>query len=207
MAIDIAWLEKNIINRPLSASERQALSCIQETAVATGQKIITEGQPGGTLEIMYSGRAKVEDNNRYEGRITLAEIEPGTLFGELTFLNKKRRTADVTALEPCEVYSLTQDAFTGLMQNQHELAYAILAAIMERQTNVIMSQRVTLAPLLRTLKEKAHKLPLFIKIAPVIFIILYIVAFFLIPSKSSYNTGTSQPATQSSAPATTPNKR
>ena len=120
MAIDIAWLEKNIINRPLSENEKRALSCINEANIAAGAKIITEGQPGGTLEIMYSGRAKVEDNNRYEGRITLAEIEPGTLFGELTFLNRKRRTADVTAMEPCVIYSLTQDAFTGLMQSQHE---------------------------------------------------------------------------------------
>ncbi|GAV19275.1 DNA-binding transcriptional dual regulator Crp [Mariprofundus micogutta] len=183
MSIDTAWLEKNILNRALSANEKQALSCVNTTTVAKGEKIITEGQPGGTLEIMYSGRAKVEDNNRYEGRITLAEIEAGTLFGELTFLNKKRRTADVTALEDCVVYTLTQDDFTSLMQNQHELAYAILAAIMERQTSVIMSQRVTLAPLLRTLKDKAKKLPLFIKLAPVIFILLYISGFLYISWK------------------------
>ncbi len=183
MAIDFAWMEEKIINRALSENERQALSCIKTTAVATGAKIITEGQPGGTLEIMYSGRAKVEDNNRYEGRVTLAEIEPGTLFGELTFLNKKRRTADVTALEACVVYSLTQDDFTSLMQNQHELAYAILAAIMERQSSVIMSQRVTLAPLLRNLKDKAKKLPLFVKLAPLIFILLYISGFLYISWK------------------------
>lgn len=183
MSIDFTWLEENIVKRTLSSSERAALQCLEEKKFASGEKIIAEGQTGGTLEILRSGRAKVEDNNRYEGRITLAEINAGTLFGELSFLNNKRRTADVSALEDCVVYTLNKANFTSMMQNHNELAYTILTAIMERQTSVIMSQRVTLAPLLRTLKDKAQKLPLFIKVAPVIFIILYIAAFSYISWK------------------------
>ena len=183
MAIDTSWLAETILKRELTAAEKSALECLSVNNFAAGEKIITEGQAGGTLEIMRSGKAKVEDNNRYEGRVILAEIEAGTLFGELSFLNSKRRTADVTALENCVIYRLKQDDFTELMKNHHELAYSILTAIMERQTSVIMSQRVTLAPLLRTLKDKAQKLPLFIKVAPVIFIILYIMAFFFISWK------------------------
>ncbi|ATX82416.1 cAMP-binding domain of CRP or a regulatory subunit of cAMP-dependent protein kinases [Mariprofundus ferrinatatus] len=183
MAIDISWLEKNILKREVTAAERSALDCITVSNFSAGEKIITEGQAGGTLEIMRSGKAKVEDNNRYEGRVILAEIESGTIFGELSFLNSKRKSADVTALEDCVVYDLKQEDFTELMKNHHELAYTILTAIMDRQTSIIMSQRVTLAPLLRNLKEKAKKLPLFIKVAPVVFIILYILAFFYISYK------------------------
>ena len=123
MSVDMAWLEENIIKRTLSDSERQAFACIQEKIFASGEKIITEGQQGGTLGIMRSGRAKVEDNNRYEGRVTLVEIEPETLFGELAFLSDRRRTADVTALEDCVVYTLSKDDFTQIMKNHHELAY------------------------------------------------------------------------------------
>jgi len=183
MAIDVSWLEKSILKRELTTSERNALNCLTITNVPANEKIITEGQAGGTLEIMRSGKAKVEDNNRYEGRVILAEIEAGTIFGELSFLNNKRRTADVTALEACVIYTLAQDDFTELMKNHHELAYSILTAIMDRQTSVIMSQRVTLAPLLRNLKEKAQKLPLFVKVAPLVFIVLYILAFMYISWK------------------------
>lgn len=183
MAVDISWLEKSILKRELTASERSALNCLTVSNVTSGKKIITEGQAGGTLEIMRSGKAKVEDNNRYEGRVILAEIEAGTIFGELSFLNNKRRSADVTALENCVIYTLAHDDFTELMKNHHELAYTILTAIMDRQTSVIMSQRVTLAPLLRSLKDKAQKLPLFIKVAPLVFIVLYILAFFFISWK------------------------
>ena len=74
MAVDIKWIEENIIKRALTDSERQALGNIKENTYVSGEKIIEEGQQGGTLEILRSGRAKVEDNNRYEGRVTLVEI-------------------------------------------------------------------------------------------------------------------------------------
>ena len=180
MSVDMAWLEENIIKRTLSDSDRLALACIQERTFASGEKIIVEGQQGGTLGFMRSGRAMVEDNNRYEGRVTLVEIEPGTLFGELAFLSDRRRTADVTALEDCVVYTLTKDAFTLLMKDHHELAYSLFNAILERQTSVIMSQRITLAPFLRELNSKAKKLPLFVKLVPVIFILIYFTSLIFV---------------------------
>lgn len=183
MAVDIDWLEKNLIKRDLSDDERTALECIEEVTVAAGEKILAEGEEGGTLSIMRAGKAKVEDNNRYEGRVTLVEIEEGTVFGELAFLNNRRRTADVTALEDCRVYKLSQDNFAELMRNQQPLAYEILTAIMERQGNLIMSQRVTLAPYLRQLREKAQGIPLFIKVVPLVFIALYTLGFFYISWK------------------------
>jgi CRP-like cAMP-binding protein len=125
----------------------------------------------------------VEDNNRYEGRISLAKLEEGALFGELTFLNNRTATADVTALEDCVVYKLSQHDFSGFFHNQQQLAYQIFTIILEHQSSVIMSQRVTIAPMLRKLKNRAQKLPMFIKIAPVVFLIIYIVAFLLIPEK------------------------
>ncbi len=173
MSVDMAWLEENIFKKELPDSKRQALACLKEVTFASGEKIIEEGQAGGTLEIMRSGRAKVEDNNRYEGRVTLTEIEPGTVFGELAFLSNRSRTADVTAMEECVVYSLSQDDFTQLMKHHHELAYAILITILERQTSVIMSQRITIAPILRRLNDKTNKLPLIVKLVPIIFTLIY----------------------------------
>jgi len=185
MTIDIIkWIEDKVINSPLSDAEGDALrSCLKERTVKSNEKIIAERQPGGTLEILFSGKAKIEDNNRYEGRVTLAEVESGALIGELTFLNGRTRTADVTAIEDCIVFSLSQSDFTELMKRHHELAYKILAVIMAHQTNVIMSQRVTLAPMLRQLKDKAASLPMWAKVAPALFVLLYIIGFTYISYK------------------------
>lgn len=172
MSVDMTWLEK-VFKRTLSDSDRQALACLNEITFASGEKIISEGEPGGTLEIMRSGRAKVEDNNRYEGRITLIEIEAGTVFGELAFLSNRCRTADVTAMEECVIYTLSQEDFTQMMKHHHELAYAILVAILERQTSIIMAQRITLAPALRRLNDRTNKLPLFVKLVPILFTLVY----------------------------------
>lgn len=183
MEINTSWLGESILKRELTPSEKDALSCMTVSSFSAGEKIISKGQSGGTLEIMYSGKAKVEDNNRYEGRVTLAEIEGGTIFGELSFLSNRHRTADVTALEDCVVYTLKQDDFTELLKTHHDLTCAILTAIMERQSSVIVSQSITLGPMLRNLKEKTKKLPMFIKVAPIVFIIAYIVAFLYISWK------------------------
>jgi CRP-like cAMP-binding protein len=183
MEIEMAWLENKVLHRTLTPDERSSLACLQQLSFKTGERIISEGQPGGVLYILRSGKVNVEDNNRYEGRISLAELEEGALFGELTFLNNKAATADVTALEDCIVYKLSQNDFSGFFRNQQQLAYQIFTIILEHQSSVIMSQRVTIAPMLRKLKNRAQGLPMFVKIAPIIFLIIYIVAFLLIPGK------------------------
>ncbi|MFQ5581299.1 MAG: cyclic nucleotide-binding domain-containing protein [Mariprofundaceae bacterium] len=183
MSIDMKWLEQQVLLRELASEERTALKCLQEEAFSAGQKIITEGQPGGMLYILRSGKASVEDSNRYEGRINIADVEEGALFGEMTFLNNQMATADVTASEDCVVYKLSHTDFSDLMREQQQLAYSIFTLILNHQSKVILSMKVRLMPMLRNLKKKAAKLPLAIKLLPVIFILLYILAFFYISWK------------------------
>lgn len=182
MSIDFDWLEKNVVLRELSADERAALDCVKVSNFTTGQAIITQGQPGGTLYLLRSGKASVEDNQN-GNRMRLADVVEGDCFGALTFLNGKPTTAEVLAHQDCEVYSLDHDDFSNLMRDQQKIAYEIFTHILEHQSQVITNMRAELLPVLRRLKEKADSLPLFIKLLPILFIIAYIVAFFMISSK------------------------
>ncbi len=182
MSIDIAWLEKNILKRKLTPDERTALKCMKVSTFTTGQTIISQGQPGGTLYLLRSGKASVEDN-KDGNRMRLADVGEGDCFGALTFLNGEPTTAEVLAQQDCEVYSLAHDDFSDLMHSQQEIAYAIFTYMLEHQSRVINSMRDKLLPMLRKLKEKAESLPLFVKLFPVIFIILYILAFIYISWK------------------------
>jgi len=183
MSIDWTWLEEKVLQRKLTEDERKALACLSEEQFAAGQKIITQGQPGGMLYILRSGRVGVEESDRYEGRINIANIEEGGIFGELTFLNNQPTTADVTASEDCVVYKLSHGDFSALMRTQQQLAYSVFTFILNHQSRVIQSMRLRLVPMLRQIKDKAAKLPLTIKLLPVIFILLYILAFFYISWK------------------------
>lgn len=177
MAVDFNWLEENIIGRSLTAEEREALGCLKERRCVAGEKIMVEGEPCGSLVIVRSGRAKVEDSNRDEA--SPAEVESGSLLGELTLLNNRRRTTDVTALEACVVYSLMHDDFTRMMKEHHELACAILSARVDHQAGIIMSQRRTLAPVLCDLKRQVEWRKQLLRELPMLIALALYVAVFL----------------------------
>jgi len=182
MSVDIIWLEKEVLKRELTADERDALTCVEVNSFTTGQTIMTQGQPGGRLYLLRSGKASVEDNKN-GNRMHLADVNEGECFGALTFLNGEPTTAEVLAQKNCEVYSLAHDDFSILMRDQQDIAYAIFTHMLEHQAQVIISLRTELLPMLRKLKEKAESLPLFIKLFPIIFIIAYVLAFFYISWK------------------------
>jgi len=182
MAMDFDWLEKSIAKRKLTTDERAALECVQATTYTVGQTIMAQGQPGGTLYLLRSGKASVEDNQN-GNRMHLADVVEGECFGALTFLNGEPAMAEVLAQQNCEVYSLAHDDFSGLMRDQQDIAYAIFTHMLEHQAHVIKSMREALLPVLWKLKKKAEGLPLFVKLFPLFFIIAYILAFFYISYK------------------------
>ncbi|GAV19524.1 DNA-binding transcriptional dual regulator Crp [Mariprofundus micogutta] len=178
MAIDFAWLGNKVLGRELTEPECGLLaSMVNETAYASGDTIISTGQDGGVLHIMRSGNAKVEVYKEGEERVTVADIDEESIFGELTFLNNNPATADVIATQDCVVYKLSrQDLASVTTAGQPQLAYLFFSAIMERQTGVILEQRVTLAPELRN--QNNQGMPVFAKIviAAVLLGIVYIIA-------------------------------
>lgn len=182
MSIDFTWLEKTVVMRTLSADERAALKCMKISNFRTGQAIIRQGQPGGTLYLLHSGKASAEDNQN-GNRMRLGDVVEGDCFGAITFLNGKPTTAEVLAHQDCEVYSLDHDDFSILMQDQQTIAYEIFTHILEHQSQIITEMRAEMFPILRKIKQKADSLPLVIKLLPIIFITLYVLAFFYISWK------------------------
>jgi len=166
MAVDVGWLESGILGRKLSANESDLVTAIvDEENYSSGETIISSGQKGGVLHIMRSGSANVEviNDENNEKRIQLAEIKAGNLFGELTFLTNNAATADVIATQDCVVYKLPQERLVSVMNKGEDgLAYLFFSAIMERQSGVILEQRVTLAPELRNRKNSG--MPIFAKV-------------------------------------------
>ena len=182
MSIDIKWLEENVLKRTLTQEEREAIQCIQVKSYNTWDKIIEQNQPGGTLYVLRSGTADVEDNNGKD-RVKIANIKEGTMFGLTSFMSDDNTTAEVTAKESCTVYELTKQDFCGLMRNHQNLAFTILNRVLNNQSKVIRAMNAQMIPILRNLAKKANSLPLFVKLFPIFFIIAYVLAFFYISWK------------------------
>ena len=178
----MAWLEREVLKRELTEDERDALQCVQVHSYKAWEKIIEQNQPGGTLYIFRSGKASVEDTNG-ENRVCIADIEEGTMFGEMSFMSDDKTTAEVISKEACVVYQISRADFSALMRDQQALAYTIMCQIFNNQANIIREMNSQLIPILYNLKKKANSLPLFVKLFPLFFIVAYMLAFFYISWK------------------------
>lgn len=137
MAIDFKWLEDQVLLRKTDAGEQALLiSIIEERVYEPGDVIMQQGQPGGLLCLLRSGRADISCLS--EGKeVHLSAAGEGYLFGEMTFLTGEDVSATVTALEPSVVYQIDRTGYSELMLNNQELVYALFAYILVHSANVI----------------------------------------------------------------------
>ncbi|HEY7874937.1 MAG TPA: cyclic nucleotide-binding domain-containing protein, partial [Actinomycetota bacterium] len=87
---------------------------------APGEDVVRQGDPGEKLYIITQGQADVlVRTGRVERRVNT--VKTGDYFGEYALLTGEERTATVRATAPMEVYSLSKDEFTGLVESDAKL--------------------------------------------------------------------------------------
>ncbi len=95
--------------------------------LAPGDVLIKEGDPGGTLYVLETGRLRVERDG-----VTLASIQsPGALVGEMSVLLGTENTATVRAEKPTTV-RVVKDA----------LAYLERQPLVALRVAMLLSQRL-----------------------------------------------------------------
>ena len=156
MGIDYSWLEEEVVKRPLGESERAKLDrALVETNFSKQDKILTQGQAGGVLYILRTGRASISSNINGQ-EVHLATAGDGALFGEITFLTGDAATATVTADADCLVYKLERSDCAELMQSEPELVYAFMAYMLINAAKVIRSRDADHATMLQYMSS-SHK--------------------------------------------------
>lgn len=96
-----------------------------------GEVIVREGEHGETAYILRSGRVEVTISR--DGKpVHLATLGPGEIFGEMSMIDEKPRSATVTTLEPTEVSEIHHDQFFATLQTQPQIAGRLLSALFER---------------------------------------------------------------------------
>lgn len=82
-----------------------------------GQSVITQGEIGSFVYVLESGNVAVIVNGQ-----EVRTMSSGTLFGELALLFDARRSATITCLEKCKLWSLNRSAFKIIQRNATNLA-------------------------------------------------------------------------------------
>src|ERR1041385_8169879 len=89
---------------------QQLASVADELKYGKGEVLIKEGSTGREFFVILDGTAEITRNGK-----RVADIGPGSFFGELALLDKSPRNATVTAKTDLEVVVLEERAFRGLL--------------------------------------------------------------------------------------------
>lgn len=107
-AVDTALAASQLFGG-LSADARAALSrMVAVERHELGSMVLQEGDDGGALYFIRSGRLKVESRGLADAPVHLADLGPGDFFGEISLLSEVPVTADVVTTEATELLKLTR---------------------------------------------------------------------------------------------------
>jgi len=111
----------------LSDTDLQALtSQARKHVYPNRQQIIWRGEPGDTMYIILSGRVKVHSATESGSEVTLAVLGPREYFGELSLLDSRPRSADVTDVVATECMLLSGAALQETMRQHSDIGWGLL---------------------------------------------------------------------------------
>jgi len=98
-----------------------------ERRFAAGDKIALEGEGGLMFFVVESGEATVEVQGE-----EVATLGPGAAFGEIALIDRRPRTATVTALSELRTYGLPVFVFRPFVESRPQLAWKLLESMADR---------------------------------------------------------------------------
>jgi len=97
-----------------------------------GTIVLHEGDAGDTCYVVRSGRAKVTRQHPDGRAITLTNIGPGEIFGELAMFGGEVRSATVEAIEDIDALAILADDLKHALNEHPEIAIKLLGALAAR---------------------------------------------------------------------------
>lgn len=111
---------------------------------AAGEAVVRQGEPGDSMFVVLSGRARVliEPANQ-----EVATIESGGFFGEMSMLTGETRTATVRAAEDARVLEIGAAAFRALAVERPALVEHISGVVAARRAGLDEARQTAAAAL------------------------------------------------------------
>lgn len=118
------------IFRDMTIDERQeVLSLLVSVSFTKGKLIIKEGDKNQSLWILVHGRCEVVKSAKKGQERQLAILEPGAVFGEMSFFESAPHSASIRALTEVEVMRLSREQYERLRQSQSGAACKIASSV------------------------------------------------------------------------------
>jgi len=93
-----------------------------------GAVILTEGSPGGQLNVIHEGQVRISKVVPGVGEEALTILQPGDFFGDIEFFDGAPSSAHALAHTDCEVLSIPHHEMESMMRDRPEMASKFLWA-------------------------------------------------------------------------------
>lgn len=117
----------------LTPEERVAVEALgRRTSFPRGSVIMFEGEPEERLILILAGRVKVTRSGPEGRELILGIRDPGDLLGELAFIDRRPRSATVSALEPMQTLMMPGSRFREHLEQTPRVALVLLEVVAGR---------------------------------------------------------------------------
>jgi small-conductance mechanosensitive channel/CRP-like cAMP-binding protein len=109
---------------------RELVDAAIERPYGAGDVVVKQGEPGASMFVVGKGnlRVTIAPNDA-----EVAQLGPGSFFGEMSLLTGNPRTATVSAVSDCDLLEITADGFKRFVMDQPAVLEKVAAAVMKRQ--------------------------------------------------------------------------
>ena len=102
-----------------------------EVLLSAGETLIHEGDLGDTAYCIVEGEVRVWKRGE-SGEVELARLGKGSIFGEMSIVDEKPRSASITAVTDTRLKELQRSQFLDSFQQDPEFAISLLRVLFER---------------------------------------------------------------------------
>lgn len=128
-------LREVTIFQPLSDEARESLArAARVHSYSKGESILRLGAAGDSMFVVHDGKVSVRiSDDSPIGWHEVAELGPGSVFGEMALLTGEARAADVASSTDVVAFEISKDALGPILRDHPELAKSISEKVMERR--------------------------------------------------------------------------
>jgi signal transduction histidine kinase len=128
---------------------RQIAENLIEMEVSEGSHIVLKGEMGDAMYIIVDGRVKVHDDD-----YIFSVLNKGDVFGKYYLLDKKERSATVTALSHSFLYRFSQELFYTITRNETTVITGVLRALVGRLRDMNLAEEQLAAQNREIIRQK-----------------------------------------------------
>jgi CRP/FNR family transcriptional regulator len=98
-----------------------------ERRFSAGENVTLEGEGGLMFFVVEDGELSIEQHGE-----AVASLGPGSSFGEIALIDRRPRTATVTAVSDVKAYGLPVFVFRPFVESRPAVAWKMLEALADR---------------------------------------------------------------------------